>query len=375
MNKINVAILQRAIPHYRLPLLKQLNRFENINLTIITGEYDINTTTGLPTEDYGDLNVRFIKIRRFKEDILFQQFVSLRKFDVLIMDISINILTNPFYILLAKLSGVKVIGWGKGIPQELNGVESPVKAAYKKFIASLCDGLLLYGEISRDYFNKLGLSKKPMFVAQNTIDTETIASGNIVNQRFAEQKRKELGLDGKFIFGYFGKLTGRKGVDQIIKAFKDVHSRQPNAVLVIAGSGPSEQDLKKLSEELDLGGSVYFLGRIPPGQEGVILHLFDAFLSFSQGGLGILEALASRCLIISTPEVYPETELLENNVNSLISNDFTVSSFALTMEKAISLGQLKQELVESAYKTVMSKATIQNMANAFNFAIKKITNQ
>ena len=62
-----------------------------------------------------------------------------------------------------------------------------------------------------------------------------------------------------FIGGLLGK---RKGADILLKATKIIKRENPNIYVYIAGSGPSETELKKLAKELEIEENVEFLGRI-----------------------------------------------------------------------------------------------------------------
>jgi glycosyltransferase involved in cell wall biosynthesis len=370
-NKSNVLIIQRAIPHYRMPLFKALNNSVFFNLTLCIGKHNSKTATGLAAENYSNLNIINADVKNIFKDLLFQKIINLKKFDVIITDISINLISVPIYIVYARLLGIKVIGWGKGIPQETSKKENAIKRRYKKLIASMCNGLILYGEISRKYYIDLGLENKYMVVAQNSIDTQSLMNSDIYLKKRAYVLKTEMNLSEKFVFGYFGKLTSRKQVDKILISFlrfKDINITE--AVLIIAGTGIGESHLKDIAKNSKHKDSVIFLGKIAIGQEGVIINLFDAFLSFSQGGLGILEAMSLSKLIISTPEIFPETELLENNYNCLLSADFSVNSFAETMSKAILLNEERRVLEKNVFHTVKQKATIEKMVLAFENAIK-----
>jgi hypothetical protein len=125
--KNNVLIIQRAIPHYRMPLFKALNNRESFNLTLCVGEHNSNTATGLAAKNYSDLNIINANVKNISKTILFQKIINLKKFDVIITDISINLFSVPIYIIYAKLMGIKVIGWGKGIPHETLNKEHSLK--------------------------------------------------------------------------------------------------------------------------------------------------------------------------------------------------------------------------------------------------------
>ncbi len=62
---------------------------------------------------------------------------------------------------------------------------------------------------------------------------------------------------------FVGYLHFSKGVDLLIRAFRQVLEELPSARLLIAGNGPVENDLRSLHRELGLGESVSFLGEVP----------------------------------------------------------------------------------------------------------------
>ncbi len=370
-----VLILQRAIPNYRLPLFQALCALKEVEITIGCAEHDEATSTGIPADNYAGVRILPVKVHKLGGKLLFQQVVSLNPYDLVITDISINMVSVPVYLLLCRLKGIPVIGWGKGVPQLLDVPESGLKRRYKKFIASCCQGLIVYGQISKKYFESIGLGRKPMFVAQNSVHTERFYEQFEQHAQEGAALRQQLGLQDRFVFGYFGKLTGRKGVDKIIEAFRIVKDMQPASYLLIAGNGPDRARLEKLGADLVAEGSMQFMGRVPNGGEGAVLHAIDAYLSYSQGGLGILEAMATARTIISTPEVFPETELLQGNHNCFLSADFSTGAFAAAMEKAVREPAAAHAMGVQAQQTVKEKAGTTVMVNAFLNAIRHTLNQ
>lgn len=370
-----VIIIQRAIPNYRLPLFRALCADNEFEITIGCADYDEGTSTGIPAENYSGVRQQPLKMYRIGRKLLFQSIVSLKSYDLVILDTSTNLLSVPVYLFLCRIKGIPVIGWGKGVPQLLNVRESWLKRTYKKLIISCCRCLIVYGRISKNYYNELGFSHKPMFIAQNSIDTNIFFENFESHKSASQSLREELNLQDRFIFGYFGKLIARKKVDQIIIAFRKVLEKHSSAVLILAGEGPARPQLQKEATDLILAGSLIFLGRVPNGEEGKILHLMDAYLNFSQGGLGILEAMATGRTIISTPEVFPETELLVDDFNCFLSSDFSTGSFSAAMEAAINQRDKAVALGKQACLTVKEKAGIPVMENAFISAIRYSINQ
>ncbi len=368
--KPRIALLQRAIAHYRFPLFLRLQEQSRCDWVFHSAIHDQEISTGLPSDQLHRLTHRSIRNRHVFGPVWYQSGVSLRGFDGLMLDLGWTLLSNPRYLLEARARGMAVIGWSKGIPQNPNQPESAAKRAYQKFILNLCDVIVLYGNISRDYFLKLGFPADRLFIAQNTIDTRSIA--NEVPVAVAQKERllqRHPALRGRFVFGYLGSLVRRKRVECIVAAFNEVRARGVDASLVIAGSGPAAEDIQAVVQSSPHRADILLAGRIPVGEEGGWFQLFDVYLSFAEGGLGILESMAHGKTVVSTPEKYPETELLEDNQTALLSAGFSVAAFADRMAQAVAERQNLETIGQRASERVLARATLENMVAAIDQAV------
>jgi glycosyltransferase involved in cell wall biosynthesis len=368
--KPRIALLQRAIAHYRFPLFRRLQEQSRCDWVFHSASHEQGISTGLPSDQLHRLTHRPIRNRHVFGPVWYQSGVSLRGFDGLMLDLGWTLLSNPRYLLEARARGVAIIGWSKGIPQNPNRPESPAKRAYQKFILSLCDVIVLYGSISRDYFLKLGFPADRLFIAQNTIDTRRIADELPAAVAQKEQLlQRHPALRGRFVFGYLGSLVKRKHVPSIVAAFNEVRARGVDASLVIAGSGPAAADVKAAVQASPYSADILLAGRIPVGEEGGWFQLFEVYLSFAEGGLGILESMAHGKTVVSTPEKYPETELLADNQTALLSGGFSVAAFADRMAQAVAERQHLAAIGERARMQVLARATHENMVAAIDQAV------
>jgi phosphatidylinositol alpha-1,6-mannosyltransferase len=114
--------------------------------------------------------------------------------------------------------------------------------------------------------------------------------------------RKRLGLspEDKVVL-CFGRLVKRKGVDRLIAALPAINERVPEAVVVIAGTGPEQDRLEKLAHAST--GRVIVAGRVEDADapayyalaEVFALPVADRYFGLEIEGLGVvlLEAAAS----------------------------------------------------------------------------------
>ncbi|MFF8829053.1 glycosyltransferase family 4 protein [Streptomyces sp. NPDC015131] len=75
--------------------------------------------------------------------------------------------------------------------------------------------------------------------------------------------RERLGLAGWPVVVCVSRLVPRKGQDTLIRAMPSILARVPDAVLLIVGGGPYEQDLRRLAAETGVAASVRFTGAVP----------------------------------------------------------------------------------------------------------------
>jgi glycosyltransferase involved in cell wall biosynthesis len=132
-------------------------------------------------------------------------------------------------------------------------------------------------------------------------------------------RRRELGIPADAaVLGIGVRLSEQKGITYLLEAMPEIVARVPRAVLVVAGEGPLEQDLKAEAERLALGSHVKFVG--PRLDVPELLKVFDLYVlpSLWEGlPMVLLEAMAAGCPIVAT-SVGGVPSAIEDGVNGLL---------------------------------------------------------
>lgn len=115
--------------------------------------------------------------------------------------------------------------------------------------------------------------------------------------------RSELDLkDDEKLLLFVGRIAEEKSIDRIIKAFKKVKENSLKIRLLIVGDGPSLNDLKELTNELDLNDYITFAGKKPFNMVPNYYHSANGFISASTSetqGMTYIEALASGLVVLA----------------------------------------------------------------------------
>lgn len=101
-----------------------------------------------------------------------------------------------------------------------------------------------------------------------------------------------------------GRMVPQKGFDVLLRAFAEVVRRVPDAELVLVGDGPSANDLRALTSELGIAGSVVMPGAVRHADMPAVLALASvvAIPSRHEGmPLIALEAAAAGRAVVATP--------------------------------------------------------------------------
>ena len=156
----------------------------------------------------------------------------------------------------------------------------------------------------------VGIKEKNIEVVYVALDTSRFASTKISNQ----------GNEKEFTFLFVGSFTKQKNIQNIIRAFKGVHTGK----LLIAGGGNEEEaKLHSLVKELSLKDRVTFLGivsDIPSLLQRVKCLVFPS--RWEGVGLVAVEALLSGVPVITTTGKYSATaEFVKDGYNGLTIKD------------------------------------------------------
>jgi glycosyltransferase involved in cell wall biosynthesis len=115
----------------------------------------------------------------------------------------------------------------------------------RRFMVRQSHGFIAKGTLAKEYLISLQVSQEKIFLTHYSIDPELFGlSLNKIGEKQKSRKKKTRIL-------YVGRLTKLKGVDLLIRAYKEVKKKYPNIELCLVGDGSDEDEFKKLAEGTD----------------------------------------------------------------------------------------------------------------------------
>jgi glycosyltransferase involved in cell wall biosynthesis len=192
----------------------------------------------------------------------------------------------------------------------------------------------------------------------NSVDTDTFHP--VDRQRVEELRSKLHILPKKTIVAYTGRLVSYKGLPLLLRVWKEIHSRYPDAGLLLVGSGGldlhnCESELREYVRKNDLEGSVQFSGAVHNVQE--YLQASDIFVlpSESEGlSLSLIEAMACGLPVVSTP-VGGNKDILTHGQDGLVVDAGDFQQLLQVLETLITDPALGSQLGAAARRTAVER--------------------
>lgn len=115
----------------------------------------------------------------------------------------------------------------------------------RRFMVRHAQGFIAKGSLAKEYVVSLKVPQEKIFLTYYSVDPELLG----LDPNKAKEKKKTTEKKKRIL--YVGRLTKLKGVDLLIRAYKQVKEKHPNIELCLVGDGPDEDEFKKLAEGTD----------------------------------------------------------------------------------------------------------------------------
>lgn len=218
---------------------------------------------------------------------------------------------SVFSLFAAKCAGVPVrIAHSHSTTNKKEKKKNLMKQVLRPFSKVFATNYMCCSELAgRWLFGNKEYDKGNVYLLNNAIDLDKFK----YDEKLRKKKRKELGIkDDTLVIGHLGRFVAQKNHTFLIDIFNEIHKKNNNSILLLAGQGPLMKDIKNKVKGLNLDDSVKFLGQRNDANE--LYQAFDVFLLPSlYEGLPVVgvEAQASGLLCYLSDDMTKETKVLD----------------------------------------------------------------
>lgn len=164
--------------------------------------------------------------------------------------------------------------------------------------------------------------------------------------------RKKMGYDKRKVILCTGELNGNKNQITLIRAIKSVIKKHPDALLLLAGNGPKEEELRKEVQDLGLQPYVEFLGYHTDLEKYANACDIVASVSFREGmPLNIMEAMICGKPIVASYN-RGHRELVRDGKNGYLVKANDVEELANKLVELLEDDALCKRFSENAKESV-----------------------
>jgi glycosyltransferase involved in cell wall biosynthesis len=207
------------------------------------------------------------------------------------------------------------------------------------------------------------------------IECECIPLGIVRPGDLAAVPRSRYGLaDDDRVLVTVGRLVSRKALDQLIAIVTQMDNDRVH--LFIVGSGPQEEPLKAIAQELGVAKQIHFLGQVEEQEKLEVLRMADIYVSTSQHeGFGIvyLEAMAAGLPVICY-DYGGQTDFLESETNGYVVKLNDTAEFQRACQRLLDSPDLRSKIGAHNLQAV-EKYYIDHCANQYEKLYEKVIKQ
>ncbi len=174
-----------------------------------------------------------------------------------------------------------------------------------------------------------------------------------------EKLAREIGVQGKLVYGYATNVRRLEGIQDVVKAWKEVIKILPDAVFLLIGDGTYMDTLKELVRENGVGDTFRLLGRVPHAEMRAYYSLLDVFVvpripepvCHIVTPLKPLEAMAMGIPVVAS-DVSALREMVQDGETGVLFEAGNSDSLASTCIEVGKDAQLRKELSVKARQWV-----------------------
>jgi glycosyltransferase involved in cell wall biosynthesis len=367
-----VVIVQRILPHYRLPFFRLLSRTNpDINIQVYHGDKSADSIhpDGFESHYFPNHSYSFLGYSLVFQPGIMKEVIR-KSPDLLILEGTFGVLTNLLLLVFRRVKHLPTIYWTAGWENPaITGRRARLKHWLIGLFLSMCDGAIVYGSSAFEYLVNHGVPASKILTAQNTIDVETIIAGQSAWMKRGKEIRQEFAPNSSYVIVYIGHMAPIKRADVLLRAFHLLRKKREDLALLLVGKGQQMDNLKQYIEVNNIP-DVYLTGEVIEGVEAYFAA-GDIFVMPGTGGLALNQAMALGLPVIATVADGTQFDLIDQGENGFIVPVDDVDELAEAINKILASQDSRIRMGQRSLKIIQERATLRNMVDQYSIAIKQ----
>ncbi len=354
----NIFIIYPGFPHYRNGIIEELLLSKKFKYTFVG---DKNGYAGIKPYNFNGVE-NFIHCPAYKIGPFFFNKGLIRlalkaKADGIIVH------SSPYWIsiilasIIFKVKGIKVFNWAHGLLSNQQNIHSKL---YYYFFKIFFDGLLLYGNQSKNNLVNMGYNQKKIKVIYNSLDyKKQIQLRGLLKESERKEIREKMFIHPEYYqILFIGRLTSQKKLDLLVNAVKKLKDENIYVNLLFVGEGSEKEFLLDQIEKLKINNQVHFYGAsYNESNNYKLIASSDICVAPGEIGLTAMHSLVYGVPVISHSdpnEQMPEFEAIQPGINGALFENGNTYDLKEKIKDVIKLIQIKSksELQNNCYQIV-----------------------
>jgi glycosyltransferase involved in cell wall biosynthesis len=366
----DVIILQRVVPHYRVPIFSALH--QRFGWKVVSAK-NPPRSTGLSLCKDGEF-LRLFPFSFPRPDRPYLTVVPLRQImqelapRAIIAEFSLQMSSTWQLGLSPRMRrNLQFLFWSHGpnLERTGSGVWSRLAETVRLRLAERADAHITYTDAGRDYLLR-NTAIKDCFVATNTLDIAGIRTVSAANHALVPPGRPMLTA--------IGRMTPDKNLPGLVKTFSIFKKAFPDSVLFVIGGGANLGPLSEIED--NIRNSITFLGPLYDEKDiAQYLNASDLCIIPGAAGLSVNHALAYGLPVLlfeqgeNGPHHHPEIEFIVEGVTGWRVRPATPQAMAARLIEIFSKQSWpKDALRGSLRRYVDENLMLENMIDGFRHA-------
>lgn len=372
----SVVILQRVLPHYRIPFFVMLHeklRVHGIELRLLYGQEQPGTvprTVPLDEPWVESIVNRYLPLTG--HGLVWQSCLGrLQGVDLIIVEQANALVLNYLLIAGQVMSGYRLAYWGHGRNFQSRSNMS-LSGSLKKWLMTQVDWWFAYTETSAQIVREAGFSPEKITVVQNSIDTKQLrADISGVTDVDLTSLRASLGLPKDHVGLYCGGMYAEKQLDFLLDAAHAIREKISDFTIVLIGNGPEQGKIEKAAREHPW---IHYVGQKFGRERAVYFKASQALLIPGAVGLAIVDSFVAETPLFTTnvPSHGPEIAYLRNRENGVMTVS-SVNEYADSVADFLESGEVQSRLRKGCAQSAQLYS-IGNMVSNFSTGIQSCLN-